>query len=156
LTLERLTYRFVGAGFVLLSATLLAGFLFGDALYGHGHAWRWDHKTVFSTLAWLTFALLDGGRYSLWLAWQASRPRAVHRLGLFVAGVCRVTFCDWKSFWGARHEVLAGVSGGTGDRLALACLARVEATGKKKHRARPHIGVRHGELQAMWAAHSVQ
>ena len=62
LTLERLTYRFVAAGFVLLSATLLAGFFFGDALYGQGHAWRWDHKTVLSTLAWLTFCVLLIGR----------------------------------------------------------------------------------------------
>ena len=62
LTLERLTYRFVGAGFVLLSATLLAGFVFSETLYGVGHAWHWDHKTVFSTLAWLTFAVLLTGR----------------------------------------------------------------------------------------------
>ena len=32
LTLERLTFRFVGAGFVLLTATLAAGFLFSEAL----------------------------------------------------------------------------------------------------------------------------
>jgi ABC-type uncharacterized transport system permease subunit len=61
LTLERLTFRFATAGFVLLSATLLAGLLFGDALYGHGRA-RWDHKAVFSVLAWAVFALLLLGR----------------------------------------------------------------------------------------------
>lgn len=60
LTLERLTFRFVTAGFVLLTATLLAGFVFGEALYGR--AWRWDHKAVFSVLSWLTFAALLGGR----------------------------------------------------------------------------------------------
>ncbi|KAB7630681.1 cytochrome C assembly family protein [Verminephrobacter eiseniae] len=60
LTLERLTFRFVGAGFVLLTATLLAGWLFGEALYGR--AWRWDHKAVFSLLSWLTFAALLLGR----------------------------------------------------------------------------------------------
>ncbi|MBK7004731.1 MAG: cytochrome c biogenesis protein CcsA [Burkholderiales bacterium] len=76
LTLERLTYRFVGAGFVLLSATLLAGLLFGDTLYGHGHAWRWNHKTVFSTLAWLTFAILMVGRSAF--GWRGRR--AVHVL----------------------------------------------------------------------------
>ena len=62
LTLERLTFRFVGAGFVLLSATLLAGLVFSERLYGPGHAWRWDHKTVFSVLSWLAFALLLLGR----------------------------------------------------------------------------------------------
>ena len=60
LTMERLTFRFVTAGFVLLTATLLAGWLFGEALYGH--AWKWDHKTVFSLLAWLVFATLLLGR----------------------------------------------------------------------------------------------
>ena len=62
LTLERLTFRFATAGFVLLSATLLAGLLFSDTLYGQGRAGRWDHKAVFSVLAWLVFAFLLLGR----------------------------------------------------------------------------------------------
>lgn len=62
LTLERLTFRFAYAGFILLSATLLAGLLFSDALYGHGRPMRWDHKTVFSILAWVVFAFLLLGR----------------------------------------------------------------------------------------------
>ena len=63
LTLERLTFRFVGAGFVLLTATLLAGWFFGEHLYGAaGASWKWDHKTVFSVLSWLTFATLLVGR----------------------------------------------------------------------------------------------
>jgi ABC-type uncharacterized transport system permease subunit len=60
LTLERLTFRFVTAGFVLLTATLLAGFLFDETLYGR--AWNWSHKTVFSVLAWFSFAVLLLGR----------------------------------------------------------------------------------------------
>jgi ABC-type uncharacterized transport system permease subunit len=60
LTLERLTFRFAGAGFVLLSATLLAGLLFSEKLYGQ--PMRFDHKTVFSILAWLVFAFLLLGR----------------------------------------------------------------------------------------------
>ena len=60
LTLERITFRLVTAGFVLLSATLLAGWLFGEQLYGT--SWKWSHKTVFSVLAWLTFAVLLVGR----------------------------------------------------------------------------------------------
>ena len=60
LTLERLTFRFVTAGFVLLSATLAAGGLFSEQLYGR--AWHWDHKAVFSVLAWATFAVLLLGR----------------------------------------------------------------------------------------------
>lgn len=69
LTLERLTYRFAAAGFALLSATLAAGLLFGEVLYGH--AWRWDHKSVFSVLAWLCFAALLVGR--AFLGWRGKR-----------------------------------------------------------------------------------
>jgi len=61
LTLERLTFRLVAAGFVLLSATLLVGWFFDEQLYGM-HGWRWSHKTVFSLLSWLTFAILLLGR----------------------------------------------------------------------------------------------
>jgi ABC-type uncharacterized transport system permease subunit len=63
LTLERLTFRFVLAGFVSLTATLLAGWYFRDTLYANGGAgWQRDHKIIFSLLAWLTFALLLVGR----------------------------------------------------------------------------------------------
>ena len=74
LALERLTFRFVSAGFILLSATLLAGWWFGEALYGK--AWVWNHKTVFSLLAWLTFAALLLGRRRF--GWRGHR--AVHML----------------------------------------------------------------------------
>ena len=45
---------------MLLSATLLAGWFFGERLYGA--AWKWDHKTIFSLLSWLAFAVLLLGR----------------------------------------------------------------------------------------------
>ena len=74
MTLERLTFRFMEAGFVLLSATLLVGWLFAEQLYGPGLAWKWKHKTVFSVLAWLTFAGLLIGRASLgWRGLKAVR-----------------------------------------------------------------------------------
>jgi ABC-type uncharacterized transport system permease subunit len=69
LTLERLTFNFVYAGFVLLTATLLAGMVFGEQLYGH--AWRWDHKTVFALMAWLTFVVLIVGRHRL--GWRGKK-----------------------------------------------------------------------------------
>lgn len=73
LTLERLTFRFVTAGFVLLSATLLAGLLFSENLYGR--AWKWDHKTVLSTLAWACFAVLIVGRARF--GWRGRTARRV-------------------------------------------------------------------------------
>ena len=74
LTLERLTFRFVEAGFVLLSATLLVGWWFAETLYGPGLAWKWDHKTIFSLLAWVTFAGLLISRARLgWRGLKAIR-----------------------------------------------------------------------------------
>ena len=80
LTLERLMFRFVIAGFILLTATLMAGVLFGEALYGQGQAhWRWDHKTIFALLSWLTFAVLLLGR-SQW-GWRGRRAVRVLYMG---------------------------------------------------------------------------
>lgn len=67
LTLESLTMRFVMAGFVVLTATLLLGAVFAQP-------WRWDHKSVFSVAAWLVFAvLLVGQRWQGWRGRQAIR-----------------------------------------------------------------------------------
>lgn len=55
LSLERLTFRFVAAGFCVLSAALLLGTWVASP-------WRWDHKTVFSMLGWVVFAALLAGR----------------------------------------------------------------------------------------------
>jgi len=80
LTLERLTFRFVSAGFVLLSATLVAGALFGESLYGQGNGhWRWDHKTIFALLSWLTFAVLLFGR-NQW-GWRGRKAVRVLYMG---------------------------------------------------------------------------
>lgn len=74
LTMERLTFRFVHLGFVLLTATMCAGFFFGSQLYGAQHALRWDHKAAFSVLSWLTFAVLLIGRARFgWRGKQAVR-----------------------------------------------------------------------------------
>ncbi len=62
MTLERLTFRFVAAGFVLLSATLGIALFFTEQLYGSAAPRRWDHKTVFSVLSWVAFAVLLLGR----------------------------------------------------------------------------------------------
>jgi ABC-type uncharacterized transport system permease subunit len=67
LQLERLTFRFVEAGFVVLSATLVLGVL--TTVH-----WAWDHKTVFSLLGWAVFAaLLAGRRMRGWRGHHATR-----------------------------------------------------------------------------------
>ncbi|MES2101070.1 MAG: cytochrome c biogenesis protein CcsA [Pseudomonadota bacterium] len=67
LQLERMTFRFVGAGFVVLSAALVLG-------VWSASPWRWDHKAVFSMLGWLVFAgLLAGRRAFGWRGPTATR-----------------------------------------------------------------------------------
>jgi ABC-type uncharacterized transport system permease subunit len=61
LTLERLLFRLIAAAFVLLTVTLATGFAFSESLFGR--AMRFDHKTVFGILSWLTFGGLLAGRW---------------------------------------------------------------------------------------------
>ena len=80
LTLERLMFRFLGAGFVLLTLTMLAGTFFGEQLYGSSYTgWRWDHKRVFTLLSWLTFGVLLAGRWLL--GWRGRRAVRVLYIG---------------------------------------------------------------------------
>ncbi len=76
MTLERLMFAFVMVGFVLLSATLLVGWLFSESLYGAGIAWKWNHKAIFSVLSWSVFAFLLWGRWR----WGWRGKRAVRML----------------------------------------------------------------------------
>lgn len=65
--LERLTFRFVSAGFIVLSMAIFLGWLFANP-------WRWDHKVVFSVLGWLVYAGLLAGRKRFgWRGPQATR-----------------------------------------------------------------------------------
>lgn len=72
LAIERLTFRLVGAGFVLLTATLVVGGVFSEQLTGR--ALTWDHKRVFAVLSWAVFAVLLLGRWRLgWRGRTAAR-----------------------------------------------------------------------------------
>ncbi|SMG57324.1 cytochrome C assembly family protein [Paraburkholderia susongensis] len=72
LTLEKLLFRLIGAGFVLLTLTLVSGILFSEQLVDR--ALRLDHKTVFAILSWVMFgALLTARRVSGWRGRAALR-----------------------------------------------------------------------------------
>jgi len=80
LMLERITFRFVAAAFVLLSLTLLAGAYFSWLLYGSG--WSWTHKTVFTLLSWGVLGVLLLGRWR-----QGWRGRRAVRMLYLAAGL---------------------------------------------------------------------
>ena len=60
LTMERVLFRLIGAGFALLTLTVATGMVFSESLFGR--PMRFDHKTVFTLFAWATFAALLIGR----------------------------------------------------------------------------------------------
>ncbi len=58
---ERLTFRILTAGFVLLSLTVFSGMVFSEAVFGR--PWQsTPHKIVFGIVAWAVFAMLIAGR----------------------------------------------------------------------------------------------
>lgn len=65
LTLERLLFKQILVGFVLLSVTIVSGVLFAEDFWGQ--PLRFDHKTIFALISWGMFgALLLGRRYYGW------------------------------------------------------------------------------------------
>lgn len=65
--IESLIFRFVKAGFAVLTVAIVLGWWVASP-------WQWDHKTVFSVLAWAVFAALLGGRALLgWRGRTATR-----------------------------------------------------------------------------------
>jgi ABC-type uncharacterized transport system permease subunit len=60
LAMETVLFRLIGAGFVLLTATLVSGLFFSEEVFGR--ALRLDHKTIFTVAAWMIFGGLLIGR----------------------------------------------------------------------------------------------
>jgi ABC-type uncharacterized transport system permease subunit len=75
LTMEKLLFRVIWIGFILLSLTVLSGVVFSEQLFGR--ALRLDHKSVFALLSWLLFAALLAGR-----RWQGWRGKTALRFTL--------------------------------------------------------------------------
>ncbi len=62
LALERLLFRQIAIGFVLLTATVASGMFFSEERYGR--MLRFNHMTLFAILSWGVFAGLLVGRYA--------------------------------------------------------------------------------------------
>jgi ABC-type uncharacterized transport system permease subunit len=59
LTMETLLFRIIGAGFVLLTITLISGSVFSEQIFGK--AWQFNHKVLFGYISWGVFGILLGG-----------------------------------------------------------------------------------------------
>jgi ABC-type uncharacterized transport system permease subunit len=66
LTMERLLFRMITIGFVLLTLTVISGIFFSEHVFGK--PFRFEHKTVFTLLSWLVFGALLTGRQ--WRGWR--------------------------------------------------------------------------------------
>jgi ABC-type uncharacterized transport system permease subunit len=75
---EALMFRLIGAGFVMLTLTLLSGVLFVDNLF----AQHLVHKTVLSIAAWLVFGTLLFGRWR-W-GWRGRRAVRLMLAGMVI------------------------------------------------------------------------
>ncbi len=61
LVMERVLFRMILLGFVMLTLTLASGIVFSEQWYHK--PMRFDHKTVFACVSWAIFAALLCGRY---------------------------------------------------------------------------------------------
>lgn len=61
LTMEKLLFRIIGAGFVLLTLTLLSGIIFSEQVFGK--PWQFNHKMLFGFISWCVFAVLLAGHH---------------------------------------------------------------------------------------------
>lgn len=66
MTMEKILFRLVFLGFILLSLTVLSGVIFSEQVLGV--AFKWDHKTLLSLLSWVLFGILLAGRQ--WRGWR--------------------------------------------------------------------------------------
>lgn len=60
MTLEKSLFQFILIGFILLSGTLVTGFIFLEDMFAQGKA----HQAVLSIIAWIIYAILLWGRFS--------------------------------------------------------------------------------------------
>jgi len=84
LTMERLLFQIIFAGFIFLTLTLGSGILFSEELFGK--PMQFTHKTVFGILSWIIFgAMLAGRALYGWRGRVAMRWTLAGFLSLFLA-----------------------------------------------------------------------
>lgn len=82
--MERWLFRLLLAAFVLLTATLVSGVFFSEAMFGK--AFQFNHKTVFAIASWAIFAWLLFGHWRFgWRGRKAIRLTLIGFVALLLA-----------------------------------------------------------------------
>jgi cytochrome c-type biogenesis protein CcsB len=71
--LDRINYRLLGWGFVMLSLAIVSGALWADATWGH--FWSWEPQESWSLVTWLLYAALLESRIAV--GWRGRRAAAL-------------------------------------------------------------------------------
>lgn len=61
MVMERLLFKVIGLGFILLTLTLVSGMLFSEQIFGK--PLHFSHKIIFSIASWLIYGWLLFGRF---------------------------------------------------------------------------------------------
>jgi ABC-type uncharacterized transport system permease subunit len=77
LRMERLLFRIIGFGFVLLTMTVISGVFFSEVLFGTPV--KFEHKTLFTLLSWVLFGVLLAGRH--WRGWRGKTALSFTLMG---------------------------------------------------------------------------
>jgi cytochrome c-type biogenesis protein CcsB len=71
--LDRMNYRLLGWGFVMLSLAIVSGALWAEATWGH--FWSWEPQESWSLVTWLLYAALLESRIRI--GWRGRRAAAL-------------------------------------------------------------------------------
>jgi cytochrome c-type biogenesis protein CcsB len=71
--LDRVNYRLLGSGFIMLSLAILSGAIWADATWGH--FWSWEPKESWSLVIWILYAGLLESRLAI--GWRGRRAAAL-------------------------------------------------------------------------------
>lgn len=80
--MESFLFQLLWTGQILLSLGIVVGFLYIDDIWAEGLL----HKTFFSLLAWLVFAVLLGGRYQMGWRGKTAIRGTLSGVGLLILG----------------------------------------------------------------------
>ena len=99
--MEVLLFELLWLGQLLLSLGIVAGFVFINDIWGRDGV---IHKSFFSALAWVVFAVLLWGRHQL--GWRGATANAAHCPGLLCCWSVSMAPNSPLNFWSANLTTL--------------------------------------------------